>query len=116
MVTVYRVQDDKGIGPYMSELSYQSAKVSEILSDHSYDNGRPNPRHFGEPWEDIAGHNQHEVADHIFGFLLKADLEKWFEDCLDYLLELGFEVVEMQISPDNIRLGNSGQISFPKPY
>lgn len=85
---IYRIEDDKGIGVYRSEISPNFVLTYEI--------GKPTP------WEDtellksanIRVDDRYDtISDYSFGFSSKEQMKSWFGVlCIKKLIDCGFNV------------------------
>lgn len=90
MQTVWRVQNDKGLGPYHGYgWSEQWA-----IKPHNYENGCPLPGEdaaIAKFWNELKDSRRFK-----FGFASIEQLQRWFHrDELEALARMGFKVVEV---------------------
>lgn len=101
---VYRIEDHSGTGPYHS-----GSPLAEILierheiSDHYRPSGRAD--------FPVSFLDQH----HFFGFASMGDLNMWFGEDLDLLMDMAMRLSIYEVSPDFVHYGHSDtQLIFKK--
>jgi len=111
LVTVFRVENKDGIGPYKGCKGFHS----DIWADctHTITNGRPDPVDDEiEEWYSLYCEGTSE--QYVFGFLYLEHLHAWFSKLeLQILTDLGFSIQKYEIDEQNILLGNC-QVAFKK--
>lgn len=102
---VYRLEDPKTQkGPYAKKLGYTSHAV-RIAHNYEDDGSHPGPEFFSDPlWMKDSERSACESLD---------DLIDWFEPFTDGLLDEGYDVVELDIPNEYVRVcSNSRQLVF----
>lgn len=94
MLTVYRLEDIEGIGPYRNDRLKLKPKYREMIREHSGYNGRDD---YPVIYEDILHGRARMTEEHLCGFDSLEKLKKWFGRYLKYLLKNGFRVVECKV-------------------
>lgn len=102
-VSVFRVENSRGWGPYQSE--FYPDEYAGDLTDMAYDHNKyPTP--FYDGFEAFS-------EEHFCGFLSVDHLIEWFEGYLDLLFEAGYRVAEYSILNKNIVKGcKTNQVFF----
>lgn len=94
MQTVYRLENDKNIGPYQSPPEYEEW-YSDMMREHM-NNAHPNK------WEDFSkGHED----EYVYGFSSLEGVKSWFKGYLPQLLKAGFKI--MTYNSNDVLIGES---------
>jgi len=92
--TIYRIQDDSGVGPYRSE---RAEDCNEIL----YAYNEP-PR----PYDDGI-HILSPVSGHYYAFLSMDDLYAWFNPKqIKWLIEMKFYLLVLHVPDSVLKIGD----------
>lgn len=98
---IYRIESDKGIGPYKSSFNFD-------LDIHNDDN------HPGPCQEHDNILNNFQKGVHYFGFESIKQLKEWFSlEELEELYDEYFDLIEYKINKYHVLFGNK-QIMFDK--
>ena len=110
---VLRIEDSEGNGPWTSRIKDNNLALRRALDNKSCSPRFPTPYSKGEPWE---GETPSPRPPHkeVFGFLFEEDLERWFGDCLPHMKGTGFKITRYEVPRTKVKVGNSGQVAFPK--
>lgn len=95
MITVYRVENERGIGPYWEK---EMQDRPQWMHDHNMSDFHPSPR--------VEWGYQNELDVKIFGFTSLAQLYSWFsEETLPWLRENGFKLTTYSADEYEMLLG-----------
>lgn len=106
-MTIYRIENDKGGGPYAGSNYYKFPREYRellyiMLDEH-------NDKHHLIPVEDGIENFEHGVD--FCGFQTLACLKDWFKGWWDYLIIMGFKIIQIEIDPKYVKIGDS-QVCF----
>jgi hypothetical protein len=109
---IYRLQHkETHRGPYNNWDTHPNGSIEEELlleMKHEHSNEQNYATHPGA-WRDEMNVSSY----HKFGFDSLEKLYAWFENYIDYLLPMGYEIIEYEISWIFVMYGKSGlQIAF----
>lgn len=107
-VTVWRVENDDGAGPYNRGWSANSAWYkSKLYVEMVYDSYQG-----PGPLSDFNINDYYKLThEHLFGFKSESQAKKWFGRWLKTLKMFGFNLVQKKADRENI-LEGSWQIAF----
>ncbi len=117
IVTVYRVENALGHGPYRAlALEHTDEEIDEIedpfekmKSDHSWTSRESHPTPYMDFKRILV---EKHIADNPkakFGFPNLEKLHEWFNGYISLLKENGFEIKTYQVARRKIRMSNSGK-------
>lgn len=104
---VYRIENEKGIGPYQGQ---ENGPLSKLYYAH-HDQDHP-VASVDFPCKFSFFYN---CGDFVFGFQSLQSCAKWFVGFVVFMRNYGFKLAKYEIDPSKIIIGQSGkQIIFKK--
>lgn len=98
---VYRVEDSKGSGPYMSHYNLMEMSIKHSDSKHP------------EPFDDDMDSTENFTADYVCGFSSVSKAKQWFKGFRRLLDKKGFKLSVYEVPEEHVMRGRR-QVVFKK--